>query len=106
MPWSKNKGRHELDLHGFHRALFDAPGPEKYVFYLGAHFAISAAAIHARPLDFYRRALEISTSFPEAAHCFERSWDKVFGVQGVDVEMLAGRETVYFKPVRRRQNED
>ncbi len=101
VPWSKNDDGHELDLHAFHRALFGCEGPEHYVFQLGAQFVISKALIHSRSLNFYRRALQISMEFPDAAHCFERSWDQVFGVQGIDLDWLNGRETVYLKPVRR-----
>ena len=106
VPWSKNPDRHELDLESFHGALFGAPGPEKYVFQLGAQFAITSALIRARPRDFYQRALQLSMDFPDAAHCFERTWDKVFGISGVDLGLLAGRETLYLKPVRRLQGED
>ena len=101
VPWSKNSDGHELDLRGFHRALFGNAGPEKYIFQLGAQFAITSQLIRSRPLDFYRRALRVAADFPDAAHCFERSWDQVFGVTGVDVGWLNKRETVYLKPVRR-----
>ena len=104
--WSKNDDGHELDLHGFHRALFGDDGPEKYVFQLGAQFIITEALIRSRPLDFYRRALRVASEFPDAAHCFERSWDKVFGVTGVDLAWLNERETVYLKPVRRLKKID
>jgi len=105
VPWSKNEDRHQLDMMGFYRALFGGDGPQEYVFQLGAQFAITRELIRARPLEFYRRALEISVDYPDAAHCFERAWDKVFGVAGVDVEWLAGRQTVYLKPMRRSERE-
>ena len=106
VDWSKNDDGHELDLHAFHRALLGENGPDKYVFQLGAQFAVTSHCIRARALDFYRRALRVASEFPDAAHCFERSWDKVFGVQGVDVAWLNGRETVYLKPVRRLEKMD
>ena len=105
VPWSKNDDGHELDLHGFHQALFGNAGPEKYVFQLGAQFAVTEALIRSRSLNFYQRALQIASEFPDAAHCFERSWDKVFDVIGVDLVWLSGRETVYLKPVRRLEIE-
>lgn len=105
VPWSKNPERNELDIAGFHRALFDEEGPEEYVFQLGAQFAASQQLIRSRPREFYEKALEISINFPDAAHCFERSWDKVFSVQGVDLEWLAGRKTVYLKPIRKSELE-
>lgn len=101
VPWSKNPGRNELDLKGFHRALFGSDGPDEYLFQLGGQFIASRELILARPLDFYRLALQISTEFPDAAHCFERSWDKVFGVVGVDLAAMNGAKTRYLKPVRR-----
>jgi len=105
VPWSKNDDGHELDLSGFHRVLFGDDGPPEYVFRLGAHFAATPQCIRSRPRAFYQRALQISIEFPDAAHCFERSWDKVFGVAGIDLEWLAGRPTVYLKPIRRLENE-
>lgn len=104
VPWSKNPERHELDIAGFHRALFGFEGPEDYVFQLGAQFAITSELVRSRPLSFYQHALQVSIEFPDAAHCFERTWDKVFGVAGVDLDWLAGRETVYLKPVRPKNN--
>jgi hypothetical protein len=105
VPWSKNEDRHELDVAGFHRALFGHEGPEEYVFQLGAQFAATPELIRRRPIEFYQHALDVSTSFPDAAHCFERTWDRVFGVAGVDLEWLADRKTVYLKPIRRLEIE-
>lgn len=99
--WSKNDDGHELDMKGFHRALFDEDGPEEYTFKLGAQFAVSKSLVRSRPLVFWQRALEVAVSFLDAAHCFERSWDRVFGVVGVDRAWLGERKTVYLKPIRR-----
>ena len=99
--WSKNNGDERLDMNGFHRALFGTDGPPTYTFVLGAQFIASRELIRSRSLEFWRHALQISVDFPDAAHCYERSWDRVFGVAGVDGEWLAGRETVYLKPIRR-----
>ena len=101
--WSKNLGHERLDMNGFHRALFGCEGPPLYTFVLGAQFAVTRELIGARPLDFWRRALEVASQFPDAAHCFERSWDRVFGVEGIDRAWLDGRETVYLKPIKRLQ---
>ena len=102
--WSKNNGNERLDMNGFHRALFGMDGPAKYTFVLGAQFIASRELIQSRSLEFWRRALQISVGFPDAAHCYERSWDKVFGVAGVDETWLNGRETVYLKPIKRLEN--
>ncbi len=103
--WSKNPGGAGIDIAGFHRALFGFDGPEEYVFTLGGQFIASRALILQRPLDFYRHALQISTEYPEAAHCYERCWDRVFGVQGVDLGAMNGQKTRYLKPVRRLESE-
>ncbi len=99
--WSKNSGDERLDMNGFHRALFGSDGPPTYTFVLGAQFAATRDLIHAHSLEFWRRALQVSVDFPDAAHCYERSWDRVFGVEGINGEWLAGRETVYLKPIKR-----
>ena len=101
--WSKNEDGRELDMNGFHRALFDVEGPQEYTFKLGAQFAVSRARIHSRPLEFWNRALSVASEFPDAAHCFERSWDRVFGIEGISRDWLSGRKTVYLKAIRRLQ---
>ena len=99
-PWSKNEDGRGLDLRGFHRALFGSDGPDQYTFVLGAQFAVHRDVIYRQPISFYERALEVSASFPDAAHCFERSWDRVFGLTGLDPVWLAGRLTVHLKPMK------
>lgn len=101
--WSKNDDGRGLDLTGFHRALFNTDGPETYPFVLGAQIAVHRDLIQQRPPDFYERALAISVDFPDAAHCFERTWDRIFGVTGLTPAWLGGRQTVYLKPVRKKQ---
>lgn len=99
-PWSKNEDGRGLDLLGFHRALFETDGPDHYTFVLGAQFAVHRNVVHQKPVSFYERALNVSISFPDAAHCFERSWDRIFGVAGIDSEWLSGRLTVQLKPMK------
>ncbi|MDB5243087.1 MAG: hypothetical protein JWP57_3712, partial [Spirosoma sp.] len=99
-PWSKNEDGRGLDMRGFHQALFATDGPDYYTFVLGAQFTVHRDVIHRQPLAFYERALAVSTTFPDAAHCFERSWDRVFGVAGINADWLAGRQTVYLKPMK------
>lgn len=102
-PWSKNQNDRGLDLRGFHQALLSTHGPDNYTFVLGAQFAVHRRLIRQQPLSFYEQALAISVSFPDAAHCYERSWDRVFGVVGIDSDWLAGRRTVYLKPMKHQQ---
>lgn len=102
-PWSKNEDGRGLDMRGFHQALFDTDGPALYTFVLGAQFAVHRDLIRQHPWTFYERALTVSTTFPDAAHCFERSWNRVFGVPGIDPDWLAGRQTVYLKPMKNQE---
>lgn len=99
--WSKNEDGRLLDANSFYRALFETPGPPEYSFRLGAQFIASAHCIRRRERSFYERALQLSQDFADAAHCFERMWPHVFGVENPDVALLNGRKTAYLKPVRR-----
>lgn len=101
VPWSKNEDGRELRLDEFHRALFASPAPERVRFYPGAQFAVTAERIRSRPRAFWERARDLAATFPDAAHCFERLWDRVFGVAGVDEARMGGRDCVHLKPIRR-----
>ena len=101
VPWSKNRDGRELDLDGFHRRLFGEPAPEWLRFHPGGQFAVRRERIRSRPREFWERALELSLEFPDAGHCFERLWDRVFGVLGVDSALLGGERTRYLKPLRK-----
>jgi hypothetical protein len=102
VPWSKNPDRCELALDQFHQALFGAPPPDAFRFYPGGQFAVTAELCAARPRELYARALALAAGFPDAAHCFERTWDRLFGVVGVDHALLGDALCRYLKPVRRR----
>ena len=99
--WSKNEDGHGLDMRGFHRALWDSDGPDLYTFRGGAQFAVTRECIREQPRAFYERALAVSASYPEAAHCFERSWPLVLGLVNPDLAWLDGRELAYLKPPRK-----
>ncbi len=99
--WSGNADGHELRLDEFHRRLFGAAAPDAVRFHPGAQFAVTAEQVRRRPGEFYARALELAATFPDAAHCFERVWDRVFGVVGVDPAVLGDAPCVYLKPIRR-----
>jgi hypothetical protein len=98
--WSKNPEGTGLDLEGFHRALWGEEGPAEYAFYLGAHFLVRRELVLKQPRSFYERARELSLEIPNAAHCFERCWDRVFGVSGAALQALAGRRTAFLKPIK------
>lgn len=99
--WSKNETGEGLDLSGFHRALFGFDGPLEYPFFGGAQFIVTRERIQARPRDWYENALRVAIEFPEAAHCFERTWDRIFGDEENTLVRLKGEKTKYFKPIRR-----
>lgn len=98
--WSKNEDGRGLDIAGYHRHLTGTEGPQRYTFVLGAQFIIHREIIQQKPKSYYQHALELSITFPDAAHCYERTWDKVFGVKGIPAEILQGRETVHLKQMR------
>ena len=98
--WSKNETGEGLDLAGFHRQLFGTGGPSECSFFLGAQFVVTRELVQRQPLGFYQKALELSLNYPNAAHCYERMWDRIFGVEGIDRPWLAGRRTVYLKKMR------
>jgi hypothetical protein len=99
--WSKNRDGRELNLCGFFRSLWDCSAPERIVFYPGAQFIASKELILKQPLSFYERALALSTEFADAGHCFERTWDRVLGCDGLP-EALKERELpIYLRPIRR-----
>lgn len=104
--WSKNPEGQGLDISGFHRALLGLDGPSEYAFVLGGQFAVRRRALQARGPQFWRHALELSLLWPHAAHCFERTWDKVLGLPGPTSEQMAGRRTVYLKRIRGEEPRD
>lgn len=101
VPWSKNADGRELRMDDFHRQLFGVSGAALYRFFPGAQFAVSRRAAHRRSAGFYRAAEELAAAFPDAAHCFERTWDRVFMADGTAGRLPPGELTAYFKPVRR-----
>ncbi|GAB3712679.1 hypothetical protein GCM10027592_51330 [Spirosoma flavus] len=105
-PWSKNDDGRGLDLRGFHSALFGTDGPATYTFVLGAQFAVQRSVLRQRSVSFYENALAVSSTFPDAAHCFERSWDHVFGLVGIDRNWLGERLMVQLKPMKHQPGSD
>ncbi len=101
VPWSKNADGRELRMDDFHRQLFGGTGPAAYRFFPGGQFAVSRGAARRRTPGFYSAAAELAAWFPDAAHCFERLWDRVFLADGTAGRLPPGELTAYFKPVRR-----
>lgn len=102
VPWSRNPSREELRVDEFHQELFGEPGPPLYRFFGGAQFCVARDAVVSRGPEFYAKALAISENFPNAAHCFERCWDRVFGEDGTAGRIPDNQTTAYFKPIKRK----
>ena len=102
-PWMRSAGGGRLPLDAFCRRLWNEAAPALVTFYPGAHFAVHAALIRRQPRDYYERALELSADLPHAAHCFERMWDRFFGVDGVPAAYRAAVKPVYLRKIRRWQ---
>jgi len=98
--WSKNPGRRELDLEGFFQWLFGVPSPEKIRYVGGGQFAVSRAAAWRRSREFYKKARVVSAEFPDAAHGFERTWDRVFLEPPLDPALFGPSGLRLLKPVR------
>ena len=99
--WSKNQDGRKLDMIGFWKSLWTDQPPERFPFFLGAHFAVHRDLIRAQSKSFYEKACALSTTFPDAAHCFERTWDKVFGRNGIPLDLQALALPIYLRPIRR-----
>lgn len=99
--WSKNPEGRELALDVLYRVLFECEPPEAFTFHGGAQFLATRDCLLRRPRSFYEKALRLSGEIPDAAHGFERIWDRVFGVQGVDPALVQHGTPVYLKPIRR-----
>lgn len=100
-PWSKNPEGHPLPMARFWASLWQEPCPEIFPFFPGAHFAVSRAQAQSRPSAFYAQARELSLEGPEIGHCFERCWDRVFGVNGIPEPWRGAPLPLYLRPVRR-----
>ena len=100
-PWAKNAVSRPLPMEPFWRALFATRCPRRFVFVPGGQFLVSRQQIRRRTVGFYRRARELAASMPEAAHCFERSWDRVFGIDGIPAPYRSWPRPIYFRPIKR-----
>lgn len=104
VPWSKNKDHRRLPTGLLYAELFGERSPDLFCFRGGAQFAVAAGGVHRRPLEFYQRALECSVSVPDAAHCFERMWDRIFGKPMISPASLAPDGIRYHKRIRRLES--
>lgn len=98
--WTKNPERRELDLQTFFLRLWNEPVPEKVRYVGGGQFVLSRAAAHRRPREFYERARKLAEEFPDAAHAFERTWDRVFLAPPLDPALFGPSGLRLLKPVK------
>lgn len=98
--WTKNPGRRELDLEGFFQQLWKTPAPAQVRYVGGGQFALSREVAHRRPREFYLRARSLAADFPDAAHAFERTWDRVFLAPPLDPALFGPGGLRLLKPVR------
>lgn len=101
--WTKNPERRELDLEGFFRHLWGESAPEKVRYVGGGQFAVSRRAAHRRSRDFYAKARALAAEFPDAAHAFERTWDRVFLAPPLDPQLFGPSGLRLLKPVKSKQ---
>ena len=98
--WTKNPSRRELNLRDFFSTLFGEPAPEVVRYVGGGQFAVPASTIQRRPLAFYETARDLCLSFSDAAHAFERTWDRVFLAPPLDAKLFGPSGLRLLKPVR------
>lgn len=98
--WTKNPERRELNLDAFFQKLWGEQAPEKVRYVGGGQFILSRAAAHRRSRDFYERARDLAADFPDAAHAFERTWDRVFLAPPLDPALFGTAGLRLLKPVK------
>lgn len=105
VPWSKNPERQELRTGMLYEELFGESSPDLFHFRGGAQFSVIREAVHLRPVEFYRRALDLSSATPLAAHSYERIWDRLFGPPVIDPSTLGPSGVRYLKRIRRLEEQ-
>lgn len=98
--WTKNPERRELDLETFFQRVWQEPAPDKIRYVGGGQFVLSRQAAWRREKNFYARAQEIAATLPDAAHGFERTWNKVFLEPPLDPALFGSSGLRLLKPVR------
>ena len=98
--WTKNPERRELDLKTFFQKIFDESAPSLVRYVGGGQFAILAETAYRRPRSFYEKARDLSLSFPDAAHAYERVWDRIFMAPPLEASLFGPSGLRLLKPVR------
>lgn len=100
--WTKNPLRRELDLRGFFQRLWGEPAPDKVRYVGGGQLALARNAALRRPRDFYEKARTLAAEFPDAAHAFERTWDRVFLAPPLDPALFGPSGFRLLKPIKKK----
>lgn len=100
--WTKNPERRQLDLEGFFQRLWGIPAPAQVRYVGGGQFCLSRKAAQRNPRDFYQRARDLALEFPDAAHAFERTWDRVFQAPLLDPAAFGPSGLRLLKPIKAR----
>ncbi|MFM8655472.1 MAG: hypothetical protein ACKODZ_12230, partial [Verrucomicrobiota bacterium] len=82
--------------------LWREAAPEKVRYVGGGQFVLSRSAAHRRSRDFYERARDLAADFPDAAHAFERTWDRVFLAPPLDPALFGTAGLRLLKPVKEK----
>lgn len=98
--WSKNPERRELDLEGFFQRLWGEAAPEQIRYVGGGQFVLAKTAARRRSRDFYNRARRLAEEFPDGAHAFERTWDRVFLAPPLDPALFGPSGLRLLKPIK------
>lgn len=98
--WTKNPERRELDLKGFFHALWNEPAPDKVRYVGGGQFVLGRPAARRRTREFFQKARSLAEKFPDAAHAFERTWDRVFLAPPLDPSLFGPSGYRLLKPVK------
>ncbi|NBT89252.1 MAG: DUF3431 domain-containing protein [Verrucomicrobia bacterium] len=98
--WTKNPERRELDLKGFFHALWNEPAPDKVRYVGGGQFVLGRPAALRRTREFFQKARSLAEKFPDAAHAFERTWDRVFLAPPLDPSLFGPSGYRLLKPVK------
>jgi len=75
--------------------------PSFFLFYPGAQFIVTAEQIRKQPKAFYESAKHVSETLPDAGHCFERCWDRFFGINGIPPLYREKKYPLYLRPIRK-----
>lgn len=98
--WTKNPERRELDLDGFFHALWNEPAPDQVRYVGGGQFVLSRPGARRRTREFFQKALSLAEDFPDAAHAYERTWDRVFLAPPLDPALFGPSGYRLLKPVK------